>query len=82
MTDVDAEAHDHERLTAYAVGLLPGHDRAALAAHVEKCQGCRAELAELRALDIAMRAMPPELFRDGPRGHGPGTSTRDATTAS
>lgn len=60
------DAHDHERLAAYAVGLLPDHDRSALTAHVEECSGCQAELSELRTLDTALQATPAELFVEGP----------------
>lgn len=60
------DTHDHERLTAYAVGLLPEHDQPALTKHLEGCQACQAELSELRAMDAALHAMPPELFLDGP----------------
>ncbi|WP_028923319.1 anti-sigma factor family protein [Pseudonocardia acaciae] len=60
------DAHDHERLTAYAVGLLPEHDQPALTRHLDGCQACQAELSELRAMDAALQAMPPELFLDGP----------------
>lgn len=60
------DAHDHERLAAYAVGLLPDDDRSALTAHVEECSGCQAELSELRTLDTALQATPEELFVEGP----------------
>lgn len=60
------ETHDSERLAAYAVGLLPDQDLPDLTAHLTRCPDCQTELAELRALDTALRETPPELFIDGP----------------
>ena len=63
------DQHDPEQLAAYAIGLLDGEDARAAEAHVAGCARCRWELAELRAVDAALRKIPPELFLDGsPQG--------------
>jgi len=58
--------HDLEQLAAFAVGLLDGEGARATGDHVAGCPRCRRELTDLRAVDGALRRMPPELFLDGP----------------
>ena len=49
-----------ESLGAYALGQLPGDERAGLEAHLEGCPGCRAELAELEPVARVMPLADPE----------------------
>ncbi len=56
-----------ESLGALALGQLPDEERVALAAHLEGCAGCR---AELESLDAVARLMPlgdPERFGAAPQ---------------
>lgn len=56
-----------ESLGALALGrLVEGDERAALAAHLEGCPGCRAELAELESVVRAMPLADPERFAESP----------------
>src|SRR5262249_28947684 len=54
-------AHDpwQERLSEYLDGELDADERAACAAHVEHCAGCRAVLEDLRRLASEARALAP-----------------------
>lgn len=55
-----------EWLGAYALGQLPGEERAALEAHLEGCQACRAELDSLRSVARVMPLADPERFGAAP----------------
>ena len=46
-----------ERLSAWLDGELTEAERAAVAAHLEACAGCRRELAQLSALDAALESL-------------------------
>ena len=46
-----------ERLSAWLDGELTEAERAAVAAHLEACSGCRRELAQLSALDAALESL-------------------------
>ncbi len=53
--------HMHAPLNEYLDGTLGAHDRAAVAAHLAQCAGCRAALDELQALVTAARRLPREI---------------------
>jgi anti-sigma-K factor RskA len=63
--------HEHfeEDLTLYALGSLPGDDRATLERHLQGCSGCQGELERLRG-DMALLALsavgpaPPRRARE------------------
>jgi hypothetical protein len=50
--------HEHERLSAYLDGELPPLERAQVDAHLSGCRECADRLAELRAADAALAALP------------------------
>jgi len=58
--------HDHTSLAAYALGALEPEEARSVEAHAAGCDECRAELAELAALEAALGEVPPEAFHDGP----------------
>ncbi|TML23770.1 MAG: anti-sigma factor [Actinobacteria bacterium] len=58
--------HDHSPLAAYALGALDPDEARSVDAHIAGCDECRAELAELTALEAALGEVPPEAFLDGP----------------
>ncbi|XVV13913.1 anti-sigma factor family protein [Actinoplanes sp. CA-131856] len=58
--------HETDRLGAYALGVLDDDEWAAVHAHVEGCDECRREVAELRATEELLGDVPPEAFLDGP----------------
>ncbi|UCC68750.1 MAG: zf-HC2 domain-containing protein [Armatimonadota bacterium] len=58
-----------EKLTEYLAGELVPGERAAIAAHLDGCERCRAELAALRRAEDALETLavvehPPDLVRD------------------
>jgi len=53
-----------ESLGAYALGQLPDEERVGLDAHLEGCDGCRAELAELESVARVMPLADPERFAE------------------
>lgn len=70
-TDAD-RAHGFYRdlLGAYALGAVPAEERRKVAAHLETCAACRAEVARLRAavaaLPLALADLdPPPTLRSG-----------------
>ena len=67
-TDAAHEAI-RERLPWYASGTLEGAERAAIAAHLERCAACRAELELERRSAALFRASAP-----APRSPEPGLS--------
>ncbi len=58
--------HDHTSLAAYALGALDPEEARSVETHTAGCDECRAELAELSALEAALGEVPPEAFLDGP----------------
>jgi anti-sigma factor RsiW len=50
-----------ERLNEYLDGTLAARDRVAVEAHLAGCAGCRAAVAELRALVIAATSLPKSI---------------------
>ena len=58
----DVSCHDVRWLAAeFALGVLPGDERAAVLAHLERCAPCRAEVDELAsAADEVLLAAPTE----------------------
>jgi hypothetical protein len=67
-----------ERLPWFARGTLAADERAAVAAHLSACDGCRAELADTRrAFWIASRHLPAELLADYGAGLPLGDWPRD-----
>lgn len=52
--------HEHERLSAYLDDALTPAERAQVAAHLGACGECAARLAELAAVDAAVRTAPSE----------------------
>lgn len=58
--------HDHTSLAAYALGALDPEEARSVETHTAGCDDCRAELAELAALEAALGEVPPEAFLDGP----------------
>jgi putative zinc finger protein len=58
--------HDRSPLAAYALHALDPDEAREVDAHVAGCDECRAELAELTALEAALGEVPPEAFLDGP----------------
>jgi hypothetical protein len=58
--------HDRSPLAAYALGALDTEEAHAVDAHLAGCAECRAELAELNALEALLGEVPPEAFLDGP----------------
>ncbi len=55
-------------LGAYALGQLPAGERAALEAHLEGCQACRAEAESLGAVARLLPLADPDRFsRPAPR---------------
>ena len=61
-----ADDHRDWRLSlgAYALGDLPADERAALAAHIEGCPECRAELRELEGVGFES-CVDADPFRHG-----------------
>jgi hypothetical protein len=57
---------EHAPLAAYALHALDPDEARTVDAHVAGCDECRAELAELTALEAALGEVPPEAFLDGP----------------
>lgn len=64
MDQVISEDHRYwrEMLGAYVLGELDEEQRTALQAHLDGCEQCRAELAELRPLVGALDEVDPRLF--------------------
>ena len=64
MDQVTSEDHRYwrEMLGAYVLGELDEEQRTALQAHLDGCEQCRAELAELRPLVGALDEVDPRLF--------------------
>jgi Putative zinc-finger len=62
--------HEHAPLAAYALHALDPDEARTVDAHVAGCDECRAELAELTALEAALGEVPPEAFLDGPPDGG------------
>jgi anti-sigma factor RsiW len=60
------EHDDRTPLAAYALGALDAEEARSVEAHAAGCEECRAELAELAALEAALGEVPPEAFLDGP----------------
>jgi hypothetical protein len=58
MTEMDCARAD-DAAAEFALGVLPGRDRAQLIAHVEECAGCRARLADLADLADNLIALVP-----------------------
>jgi predicted anti-sigma-YlaC factor YlaD len=58
--------HDPQLLGAYVLGVLDEREARAVEAHLASCPPCRAELAELRAMEEAMGDVPAEALLDGP----------------
>ncbi|WP_141276535.1 anti-sigma factor family protein [Pseudonocardia hydrocarbonoxydans] len=58
--------HDRGDLGAHALGLLDADEARALDAHLRTCSDCRHEWESLRRTADALRALPPEVFLDGP----------------
>ena len=52
--------HEHERLSAWLDGELPGAEAAAVEAHVAACAECAAHAAEMAAVDERFRESPAE----------------------
>ena len=59
-------AHPREELAALALGALEGDEAAAVRAHVEGCDACRAELRSFEALP-PLRHSPRMLWGAGYR---------------
>ncbi|GDY30105.1 anti-sigma factor [Gandjariella thermophila] len=57
---------DRSLLGAYALGVLDRAARHSVESHLGRCAGCRHELAELTAVERALRQVPPEAFIEGP----------------
>jgi hypothetical protein len=55
-----------EALGAYALGRLPGEERAGLEAHMEGCAACRAEAESLVAVSRLLPHADPERFGPAP----------------
>lgn len=51
-----------EMLGAYALGLLDDEERAAVRAHLDGCEDCRAELREIEPVAAALSEADPGLF--------------------
>jgi anti-sigma factor RsiW len=49
------------QLNGYLDGTLPAADQAAVDAHLAQCAGCRAALAQLRAVLAGARTLPPSI---------------------
>lgn len=62
--------HDHEQLTAYALGALDPAEAGAVHAHVSGCAECQHEVRQLTDLRAALDEVPPEAFLDGPPPDG------------
>ena len=58
--------HDPQLLGAYVLGVLDEREARAVEDHLASCPRCRAESAELRAVEEAMGGVPPEALLDGP----------------
>jgi predicted anti-sigma-YlaC factor YlaD len=58
--------HDQQPLGAYVLGVLDEREARAVEDHLASCPRCRAESAELRAVEEAMGGVPPEALLDGP----------------
>ncbi|MGH9244628.1 MAG: anti-sigma factor family protein [Acidimicrobiales bacterium] len=69
------------RLALAAIGRLPGDERAALDAHLDQCEVCRAELAELVAVGEALAEADPERIKATDRPQ-PRPALREAVLAS
>jgi Putative zinc-finger len=56
-----------ESLGAYALGHLAPEERAGLAAHLEGCPACRAEVEELKGVALLLPHGDPERFDNAPQ---------------
>src|SRR6201996_105818 len=63
-----ADDHRDWRLSlgAYALGALPPDERAAIAAHIEGCPECRAELRELEGVAALLPLADPARIEEPP----------------
>jgi len=61
---------DRDALGAYAFGALDGQERETIARHVNGCDRCRAELAELEEVTRVLGELPPEAVLTGPPDGG------------
>jgi anti-sigma-K factor RskA len=82
------DTHVHDDLGAYAAGALDPRERAAVEAHIARCELCRDELAAYRQVTAALAKQvpieqPPPGTWDGiaTRLHGGGTKAPLATHA-
>jgi predicted anti-sigma-YlaC factor YlaD len=62
--------HDRELLGAYTLGGLDGEEERAVREHLAGCAACRADQADLAAMQEALGEVPPEAFLDGPPEDG------------
>jgi hypothetical protein len=60
------EEHLSESLGAYVLGALDDQEQRTVAAHLESCAECRAQVDELNDLRDVLGEVPPETFLDGP----------------
>ncbi|MFE9751363.1 anti-sigma factor family protein [Saccharothrix saharensis] len=58
--------HEPQLLGAYVLGVLDEREAGAVEDHLASCPRCRAETAELRAMEEVMGDVPPEAVLDGP----------------
>ncbi|GIH03774.1 hypothetical protein Rhe02_18410 [Rhizocola hellebori] len=61
---------DRDALGAYAFGALDMGERERIAQHVQLCQRCSTELAELREVTRMLGELPPEAVLTGPPDGG------------
>ena len=50
----------YETLAAFTAGDLPAQQRQDVEQHVASCESCQRRLANLRAVDVALRSLPAE----------------------
>jgi anti-sigma factor RsiW len=58
--------HPYDDLGAYALDALEPGERLGVESHVERCEECRGELHELRAMSRLLGDLPPEALLEGP----------------
>ncbi len=62
--------HETELLGAYVLGVLEGTESETVQHHLDDCEICRLEVAELREMESVLGELPPEALIDGPPEDG------------
>jgi hypothetical protein len=67
---VSTQHHHAELIGAYVLGVLDEQEAREVEEHTASCEECERELTELREMEMALAAAPPEAFLEGPPEDG------------